>query len=250
MGVEPRNSRAVTAAPEERSQSEAAFAVSDEHARLEDALVLAAHEIRTPLLAAKAAVERVLMAPGSTDAWSLLSRLVEGLDTLAHDLSGLLEWASGVRNLELEPLHVRWVVEEAMKSLGFAMDRSRVVVSGGEGLLVMADRRAMRVALSNLIRNALAYSPQGSPVEVRVAVRDGLVWITVANSGPGISPVEHTRVFEPFSRGRNGNGWPGSGLGLYIVRRVVDAHDGRLLLESDGAGTAVTIALAGGRTLS
>ena len=230
--------------------SKIAFAGSDENARLEDALVLAAHEIRTPLLAAKAAVERVLLAPESTDAWSLLSRLVEGLDILARDLSGLLEWASGVRKLELEPSHVRWILEDAMQSLGIAMDRTRVRVSGGEGLVVTVNRRAMRVAVSNLIRNALAYSPDGSPVAIRVAAREGTVSITVANSGPGIPPVEHARVFDPFSRGRTGDGWPGSGLGLYIVRRVVEAHRGRLLLESGGAGTAVTISLSMGEASS
>ena len=106
-------------------------------------------------------------------------------------------------------------------------------------------RRVLQVLL-NLIGNAINYSPEGSRVEVTVGVwRGGKPSVSVRDQGPGLSPDERERVFGKFERlGRAGDG--GSGLGLYISRRLAKAMDGELVVESEqGKGACFTLILPG-----
>jgi len=100
--------------------------------------------------------------------------------------------------------------------------------------------------LMNLAENALAYTPAGGSVSLRLVARDGRAEIVVEDTGIGIPPEEQERIFEPFyrvdrARGRNGGG---AGLGLSIVRYLVEAHNGTIALESEpGRGSRFTVSL-------
>ena len=111
------------------------------------------------------------------------------------------------------------------------------------GVTVRADGPLLRAAVTDIVRNALDYSPPGSPVGVRVQERDGWVRIGVRDRGPGVPLPERASVFEPFVRGRNAPKRVGTGLGLFIARRVVEAHGGEIWLESNGGGTTVVLQL-------
>jgi two-component system OmpR family sensor kinase len=106
---------------------------------------------------------------------------------------------------------------------------------------VLGDRDLLGLAFYNLVENALKYSGPGDAVEVR-AVEDGR-WlnIEVADTGPGISEDDLPRVFEELYRGTNARGQEGSGLGLALVRRVIDRHGGEMSVRSRQAGQKGTV---------
>lgn len=109
---------------------------------------------------------------------------------------------------------------------------------------VHADPLRLHEVLQNLLANAVAYSPPGSPVEARVAALDGgrRVQVEVRDHGTGIAPTDQARVFERFERATPGGG--GAGLGLYMTRAIVEAHGGRVDLASEpGRGSTFTVTL-------
>jgi signal transduction histidine kinase len=111
----------------------------------------------------------------------------------------------------------------------------------GESLPALAEFRRVLQVLINLVTNAIRYSPAGSQVWLRLEERDGRACVTVADQGPGLSAEDQARVFEKFERlGRSGDG--GSGLGLYISRRLARAMGGDLTIESaPGQGARFTL---------
>ncbi len=207
---------------------------------LEMALASAAHEIRGPLLAAKAAVERSLVDPDPHTARSLLERSAAQLGQLAGDVLGLLRWSSGADGLILEATPIAEAIRQACR-LGTAEAGSERLTIICDDSVAMLDRKHFPTAIANLITNALAYSADGSGVAVTARSAEATVAVTVSDSGPGIPPAEHERVFAPFVRGRSAAAKPGAGLGLFIVRRIVDAHGGRILIESGFPGTKITV---------
>ncbi|MFL5800082.1 MAG: sensor histidine kinase [Actinomycetota bacterium] len=216
----------------------------DGHRPLEDALAVAAHEIRGPLVAARAAVERALMEPQAPRARHLLERSVRDLESLSRDLSGLLELASGLDRAVLEPTSVRSLVRDACRFGAPGPASKRITVAGTKDATVLVNRRAMSSAVANLIRNALAYSPEGSPVDVRFGVDRDSASISVADAGPGIPALELDEVFWPFVQGRSsGAGSNGAGIGLFIAKKVVHAHGGELTVETYDGGAVFTIML-------
>lgn len=108
------------------------------------------------------------------------------------------------------------------------------------------DGPRMAQVLYNLLDNAFKYSPAGSPVEIAATRRGGAVHLEVRNAGPGISPTEQPRIFDRFYRGASARetGVAGTGLGLAICRGIVEAHGGRITVESDPRRrTAFTVIL-------
>src|SRR5262249_1947129 len=102
----------------------------------------------------------------------------------------------------------------------------------------------LRHVFVNVIGNGIKYSPADAPISIRITEHDSVVRVTVEDQGSGISPDELSRVRIPYYRGQNSRGTRGAGLGLYVVDRIVEAHRGRLSIESKiGRGTKVTIEL-------
>ena len=173
-----------------------------------------------------------------------LTDLVERVMTFA----GLSTSSSGPPLIPV-PVDVSRVVREASEmSAAEAHDRrvELVVQDADPGLIVAADRDALRSALENVIGNAIKYSVGGGQVKVDVVRNDGHVRITVADRGIGIDRDELSQIFQPFVRGRRAIDAQirGAGIGLSVVKRVVDAHNGEVRAESDpGEGTRVTIEL-------
>jgi two-component system sensor histidine kinase KdpD len=98
--------------------------------------------------------------------------------------------------------------------------------------------------LSNLLDNALKYSPADQPIEVRAGVTDGCLELQVADRGIGIPHEDLTRVFDKFYRVQRPNGVSGTGLGLAICKGIIEAHSGEIYAANrDGGGTVITVAL-------
>ena len=117
-----------------------------------------------------------------------------------------------------------------------------------EPLLVNGDEALLRSAFENIMTNSIRYSSCDRPIVVSTARRGAVVDVAIADCGRGIAKEELSRVREPYYRGSSSKGTSGTGLGLYFVERVVEAHKGTICIESElGRGTKVTIGLPQGK---
>jgi two-component system phosphate regulon sensor histidine kinase PhoR len=209
------------------------------------------HDIRTPLtslgLLAETLVERPPSDPSRFRALvQQIQQQVAQLRALAEGLLELSRLEEGRSLLRLKPESIAEIVTETVKGLSPQIDERDVTVTVDVPAFmnVLADRPALRRALSNVLDNAIRYSPRGG--EVRIAARNAgadEVVVTVSDSGPGIAPSERERVFERFYRGDRSRGGEGAGLGLAIARHILRGHGGEAAIESGGTGTTVRLTL-------
>ncbi|ANV99753.1 sensor histidine kinase [Bradyrhizobium icense] len=117
--------------------------------------------------------------------------------------------------------------------------------ASSERQFVEGDEMLLRQLFENIVLNSVKYSRSSdAPISVHIAAHAAVIRISIVDRGGGIAPDELPMVREPFYRGKSSRGTSGAGLGLYFVERIVEAHNGRLLIESDvGAGTRVIIDL-------
>jgi two-component system phosphate regulon sensor histidine kinase PhoR len=212
------------------------------------------HELKTPLTAMRGYLEAMLEDKDMPEALraSFIERAhrnTERLAAIVGDLLSLSRLESEEHELAFEPLDVVDLVEVVIGDLRDLADSRRQTVayeSPGGPLEVEADTQALGMAVSNLLSNALQYSPEGEEVRVAVSVDDDEVRIDVVDRGPGIPPEEQERVFERFYRVDKARSRKlgGTGLGLSIVRHVMAAHGGRVELESEpGRGSHFSLFL-------
>jgi signal transduction histidine kinase len=176
-----------------------------------------------------------------------LSRSLEELQQLAGLVDGLLAWGAGAQPLQRRNVHVGELVDEVVHACVREIGEDRVVVHAPDAAVALVDPVHLRTAIVNIVRNALAYSPVDTKVEVSLDVRDGMLLLGVHNEGRAIPPGGPS-VFDPFVRGDGDARHPaGRGLGLFISRRIVEAHGGRIWFESGEEGTTFFIRLAARR---
>jgi two-component system sensor histidine kinase KdpD len=210
------------------------------------------HDLRTPLASIKTAVTSLLQVDVRFDraqARELLQTVLEETDRLNRLVGNILGLAQ-VRSGSLMPMKelaaLDEVVESVLHRLGPALASVRVRTIFRDTPDVPVDPVLIDQVVSNLIENAVRFSPSGGQVSVTVAPWRFAVQVRVADQGPGIAPADRERVFEPFTQ--LGVGPPdasgGSGLGLAISRAIVLAHGGRIWIEgAPGGGTAVVFEL-------
>ena len=138
---------------------------------------------------------------------------------------------NGTASLQLQPEMVRDVVDMALEHIGARMgDRTLHVEMEDEFLLANMDTHLMTQVVTNLIDNAIKYTPAGSSIDVKAYAAQNRVRIEVADEGPGIPDAEKKRIFDMFYTGNNehGDGRRGIGLGLSLCKTIVKAHGGSL----------------------
>ncbi len=200
----------------------------------------ASHELRTPLTAVRTNID--LLREGKLPAEEAQHALAESsveLDALTRLVSDLVELARGEeRKLRLEDLQLDDLVAATVER---AQARAPQVtfVTALSPTQVRADPVLLERAVSNLLDNAVKYSPDGAPIEV--SVRGGEV--IVADHGPGIADEDLPRVFDRFYRAATARSKPGAGLGLAIVREAAEAHGGRATAESSPSGARFRLVL-------
>lgn len=212
------------------------------------------HELNTPLTAIRSAgqnlADGVVADPAQVRRYgALIEREGRRLTDLVAQTLELAGIQSGRRPYRLRPEPVETLVDGALEDCRGLLDEAGAAIEKRipDGLLVLADEAALRRALRNLIENAIRH---GGPerwvgLAARAAAGGSEVEITVGDRGRGIRREELTRLLEPFERGREAvaKGVPGSGLGLSVVRQVVEAHGGRVTVAADGPGSAFTLHL-------
>jgi two-component system sensor histidine kinase MprB len=200
----------------------------------------ASHELRTPLTAARTNVD--LVREGKIPEEEVRHALDEAsieLDSLTSLVSDLVELARGEeRKLRVEDVSLEDLVTAAVERAQ-ARAPQAVFVTSLSPSQVRVDPVLVERAISNLLDNAVKYSPAGAPIEV--IVRDGQV--IVADQGPGVAEQDLPRVFDRFYRAAAARSKPGAGLGLAIVREAAEAHGGNATVESSPHGARFTITL-------
>jgi len=209
------------------------------------AISLTAHELRAPLQATRAVVERLLYAPATaSEQRSLLEEGARELDRLAKLTDVLLQWAHGTVPLSIERIDLVSVVAGCLEDARREVPGRSITLVAPSRLRLHCDLVHIRIAIMNILRNALSYSPSDRTVEVVVRRSAGCAFIRVRDHGPGMANDDSPGLFEPLVRGRVGRARAtGAGLGLFIARRVVEAHGGAISAESDGNGTVFRIDL-------
>ena len=213
-----------------------------------------AHEIKNPLASIRSAIEQLARSPRTTvDERTLAELVVRESDRLSRLLSEFLDFAR-VRVARVEPVDLSAVARGAASLASAHPDRPsnvEVVCGMAEGMIVDGDEDLLHRAVFNLALNAVQASPDGGRVRVELAPLSmdevpagvsfdlGGVALRVSDDGPGIPLEIRDRLFDPFFTTKPG----GSGLGLSIVHRAIEAHSGFVFVDSDDRGTRVTVLL-------
>jgi signal transduction histidine kinase len=203
-----------------------------------------AHDLRTPLTRLRGIAETTLQAEGDAPACREAladcleeSERIEGMLTTLMDIS---EAETGTMRLQLEAVELAPLLDEVRELYADLADEKhlRLEVSAVPGLAARADRHRLRQVVANLVDNAVKYTPEGGRVDVTAAHAELGVSIEVRDTGIGIPSGELPRVWERLYRGDASRSERGLGLGLSLVRAVVEAHAGHVdVRSSPGAGS-------------
>lgn len=208
---------------------------------LELGVAWAAHELRSPLLTAKAGVDRALATENAREERGLLRRSSDELGQLAASIHPLLSWGVGDGALNLRLTNLTREVQAAVESL-VVEDPTLLRIKAAAGVIVRVDRDGIRRAIANVVENATKYADPGTPVEISVDQDDDVATVRIVNHGPAVRSPSQRSIFEPFVRDIS-SGRRGSGLGLFIAHRIVEAHHGTMWVRSGAGWTTFTIEL-------
>ena len=198
------------------------------------------HELQTPLAAAKAQAQLALHQldeergeQGTVRALRLISRQIDRLARLVSDLLDVNRLETG--QLELSPAEFDLVplLEEVRTRLELVGERHSIRVQAPDRLLIFADRDRIDQAVTNLLSNAIRYSPQGSDVDVTAEQAGDTIHVAVRDHGMGVPKDQQQTIFEPFTTipSRSSRS---IGLGLAITKGIVEQHGGTISVESTG----------------
>jgi PAS domain S-box-containing protein len=208
------------------------------------------HDLRAPLTVVKGHVQLIEETlagdgpPGVADSLAAIDRGITRMNVMIQDLVDTARVEGGQLQLALAPVRLQDYLPDLLARSRVLLDIRRIRLAVPPTLPpACADANRLERICLNLLTNALKYSEPGTPVEVRARQVDGMVEVAVRDQGPGIPPEEQARLFQRFSRGSTRAG-EGLGLGLYITRRLVEAHGGTIRVESTpGEGSTFTFTL-------
>jgi two-component system sensor histidine kinase KdpD len=204
-----------------------------------------AHDLKTPVAAARGAVENWEAESGSSDASKLAREQLKTLARRVTELMDVVRLDSGAARSRPERVAAAEIVEAAVARFGDALaDHTLEIEPAPADLTVDVDPAQLTEALGHGLENAARYSPAGSMIRVSIGASENEAVLRVADQGRGVPPADRDRVFERFVRLEDAREKPGSGLGLFIARSLVGLNGGSLRLgEAEGGGTLFEIAL-------
>ena len=234
-------------------KAEDARRLAEEASHLKDEfLATASHELRTPLNAIAGWVHVLqtgVVASGDQQRQALdaIDRNVRIQTRLIEDLLDVSRMIQGRVSLTVAPLDLRGVIDAAVETIGHtaaAKDITIEAAAPADALPVIGDEHRLQQVFWNLLANAVKYTPRGGRITIAVARELDRAVVRVKDPGEGIDPAFLPHVFEPFRQGASATKRSGLGLGLAIVRRLVDLHGGRITAESPGAGHGATFSVS------
>lgn len=207
----------------------------------------ASHELRTPVAALQGTLENLVDGVGTPDGATLGRMLAqsEHLGRLVNQLLDLSRLEAGADRLGAVEVDVGDLLHELAGELRLTHPTALIDVKAPMGLRSVGDREQLSRVLTNIIGNALRFSPIGDAVTVVASRQNGSVRVAVRDCGPGIPVDQRSKVFERFWQADGTpTGGGGAGLGLAISKRIVDQHDGEILItDNQPHGACVVISL-------
>ena len=229
----------------------------------EEFLSVAAHELKTPVTSVQGLSEWLLRSAErgreieparQLHALRMIHRQARNLTHLITRLLDTTRLEAGPLHLELDVADLVPLVRQVVDQAHAQTDRHELILTAPESLPATVDAFRIEQVLTNLVTNAIKYSPEGGLITIDLdEPRPGVVRIAVRDHGIGIPPEEHERVFERFYQAHQASHRSGLGLGLYLSRAIVERHGGRLWVETpDGGGSCfvaeMPVAVATGST--
>lgn len=222
-----------------------------------DFVASVSHELRTPLSQIRMFSETLLLRREDDEqerlSWiAIIAREARRLGDLVENILLFSHIDAARVRLEPERTDLGELVEEVVEAYVPTAEarHTRIVADAPSRIFAIVDPRAMRQVVVNLIDNALKYGPAGQTITVEVERREGIALLAVSDEGPGIPVQDRTRLWQPFVRLANAGGTAGgSGIGLSVVRSLVEQHGGTVRVEDGlerGARFVVTLPLADG----
>ena len=209
------------------------------------------HDLRTPLTRLRGTAEMALAGRADVERYrEALADCIEETDrvlVMLNTLMDISEAESGAMKLQREPVALADIVTRAVDLYHDVADAKGVTLSippsaVAEPIVVSADRTRLEQVAANLIDNAVKYTPPGGRVEVDIARQDGRAVMRVRDTGPGIPRDELPRIWDRLFRGDTSRAERGLGLGLSLVKAVVEAHGGTVTVDSEpGRGSTFTV---------
>lgn len=234
------------------SERKAAEAEAQRRAEFEQHLIgIVSHDLRNPIAAIITSADTLLKRYGLDERQGrAVSRILSSAERCNRMLRDMLDFTQarlgGGIPVVRKPLDLHAFVRLVLDEVQLAWPQRRLErVHGGDARGEWDSDRLAQI-LTNLVNNALSYSPEESPVRVETLGEGAVVMLSVHNAGPAIPPEQLPRLFEPMKRGERSGAKAGTGLGLglFIVKHLVDAHDGTLEVRSaEGLGTTFTVRL-------
>ena len=218
-----------------------------------DFVSLVSHELRAPMASVVGSAQTLgqrwrELNPDQRESFlALISSETERLAALVADVLDTSRIDAGTFTYRFADIDLGALVRDSVAGLSLTQEEVSVVADVHSGLpSVRGDRDRLQQVLTNLLDNAVKFSPAGEEVRVSAFQQDSRVRIEVSDRGPGVPPDQQRLIFEKFGRGKTTSspGTPGTGLGLYIARSIVEAHGGVLEVSSwPDAGATFTLSL-------
>ncbi len=225
--------------------------IESEMQRRVDFSRMLAHELKTPLTSILTSTDSLISELEDGRLMNLARNISRGTFNLSNRVNELLDLARdevGILELDIEPVDILGILSEAIESaLPLAEKQGQSIISQLPRSLppVRADGNRIQQVISNLLDNALKFTPKGAEISLKANVKGLDLLIEVHDTGPGMSRQEQDRIFEPYHRLANDKGrMSGLGLGLALCKRLVELHGGRIWVKSrPGEGAVFSFSL-------
>lgn len=219
--------------------------------RKDDFLSIASHELKTPLTTIKGFIqllERMVPKNSSEKFVSTLGKVSVYVDRLNNLISELLDTSkiqSGNIEIHKDPFDIDKLVHDTVENLALATPEYKISINSDTKATILGDELQISQVITNLVSNAIKYSPGTDKVDVYCNRVGNFVKVSITDYGMGISHQDQTKIFERFFRARDiQKKFPGMGIGLYICHEIIANHNGTLWVESEiGAGSTFNFTL-------
>ncbi len=209
------------------------------------------HELRTPLTSIKASITSVRENPGMSavhqnEMFAIIEEEADRLNRLIAEAVEMAQLDAREVTLDIRPLPIRAVIDAALAELSEVLRSNPIELRLPESLpQALMDFPYTTKVMRHLLENAVKYSPEGGPIYISAEAGNGTLIINIADRGAGIEDLEQAMIFDKFYRGREHRGLiPGTGMGLAIVRSIVEAHRGKITCTSQvGHGSVFSFTL-------